>query len=285
MARTRNSDKIGAAPEASAPVSSVSNELNFVTPTEFVDLPSGGNYYPEDHPLHNQDTIEIKYMTAKEEDILNSDVLLKKGIAIDRMLESILIDKEVPVDDLLIGDKNALIVAARISGYGTEYPVMINCPECMAKNELEVDLEEAKTLSGAVKDNMGNLEEVKISDNSFPILTLPRSKVEVEIKFLTSKDEADIEKAEKMAQKHKLPPSQLTNILKKMIFSVNGNTDRAVINNFVSNMPAMDSKYIRGVYRIINPTLKLEHDFVCNSCSHDGTVEVPITPAFFWPDR
>ena len=109
--------------------------------------------------------------------------------------------------------------------------------------------------------------------------------MQVEIRFLTSKDEADIEKAEKLAQKHKLPPSQLTNILKKMIYSVNDNIDRAVINNFVSNMPAMDSKYIRGIYKIINPTLKLEHDFSCNSCSHNGTVEVPITAAFFWPDR
>ena len=201
------------------------------------------------------------------------------------MLQNLLVNKSVPIDELLIGDKNALIVSARISGYGAEYPVMINCPSCMEKNELEVDLEESKTLSGAVKDNMANLEDIKISDRNMPTLTLPRSGVQVEIRFLTSKDEADIEKAEKLAQKHKLPPSQLTNILKKMIYSVNDNIDRAVINNFVSNMPAMDSKYIRGIYKIINPTLKLEHDFSCNSCSHNGTVEVPITAAFFWPDR
>ena len=224
-------------------------------------------------------------MTAKEEDILNSDVLLQKGIAIDRMLQNILVDKSVAIEDLLIGDKNALIVSARISGYGSDYPVSINCPSCIAKNELEVDLEQSKILSGAVKDNLKNLEDVGVSENNFPLLTLPRSNVKVEIKFLTSKDESDIEKAEKMTKKNKLPPSQLTNILKKMIYSVNGNPDRAVVNNFVSNMPAMDSKYIRGIYRIINPTLKLEHEFSCNSCSHDGTVEVPITPAFFWPDR
>ena len=285
MTRKRNSQKVGAVPDDSAPLSVVGGDLNFVTPTEFVDLPSGGNYYPEGHPLHNQDTLEIKYMTAKEEDILNSDVLLQKGIAIDRMLQNILVDKSVSIEDLLIGDKNALIVSARISGYGSDYPVSINCPSCFAKNEVEVDLEESKSLSGAVKGNLKNLEEVLISENNYPLLTLPRSNVKVELRFLTSKDESDIEKAEQSAKKHKLPPSQLTNILKKMIYSVNGNADRAVINNFVSNMPAMDSKYIRGVYKIINPTLKLEHEFVCSSCTHDGTVEVPITPAFFWPDR
>ncbi len=284
MARKSNVERIGAETDNSAPVSSGS-ELSFVVPTEFVDLPSGGLYYPPEHPLHKQDTLEIKYMTAKEEDILNSEVLLKKGIAIDRMLQSIILDKNIKIDDLLLGDKNALIVTARISGYGSEYPVEMACPECRTRSQQDIDLEQAKVLSGAVKDNIQNLEEVDISSRGHPVLTLPRSGHKVEIRFLTSKDEKDIEKAEQNAKKHKLPPSQLTNILKKMVLSVNEIEDRGTISQFIDTLPAMDSKYLRGIYKIINPTMALEHDFSCESCGHDGTVEVPITTAFFWPDQ
>lgn len=284
MARKSNVERIGAEPDNSAPASSGS-ELSFVVPTEFVDLPSGGLYYPPDHPLHQQDTLEIKYMTAKEEDILNSEVLLKKGIAIDRMLQSIVLNKDIKIDDLLLGDKNALIVTARISGYGAEYPVEMACPNCRTRSQQDVDLESARVLSGAVKDNIHNLEDVDTSSRGHPVLTLPKSGHKVEIRFLTSKDEKDIEKAEENAKKHKLPPSQLTSILKKMIISVNDIEDRATISQFVDTLPAMDSKYLRGVYKIINPTMTLEHDFSCMNCGHDGTVEVPITTTFFWPDR
>ena len=95
--------------------------LNFVVPTEFVELPSGGKYYTDGHPLTGQETIEIKFMTAKDEDILTSRSLLKKGLAINRFLQNIIVNNEVKVDDLLIGDKNAILTAARVSGYGPEY--------------------------------------------------------------------------------------------------------------------------------------------------------------------
>ena len=103
--------------------------LNFVTPTEFVELPSGGQGYPETHPLHEQETIEIKFMTAKDEDILTSQALLKKGIALDRFLENIVVNKNIDTSSLLIGDKNAVLVAARGSGYGFDYDSEIDSNE------------------------------------------------------------------------------------------------------------------------------------------------------------
>jgi hypothetical protein len=119
---TRNNDERTGAKSAPDAPSVVLNKqaaetFNFSVPTEFVDMPSKGKYYPKEHPFHNKESVEIKFMTAKEEDILTSRALLKKGIAIDRMLQSILMEN-VDVDSLLVGDKNALVVAARITGYG-----------------------------------------------------------------------------------------------------------------------------------------------------------------------
>ena len=285
MTKRNNLDKIGGEVDASAPVSVSGDQLSFAVPTEFVELPSGGMYYPENHPLYKQETIEIKYMTAKEEDILNSPALLKNGTAVDRMLQNIILDKNIKVSDLLIGDKNALIVASRISGYGPEYPIKVNCPSCNKPNDVEVDLEEASKLSGATKDSIKDLEDIEVSDSGFPLLTLPRSGYKVELRFLSSKDEAEMTKTEENLKKHNMPSSILTNILKMMVLSVEGNRNRSVVNQFVDTMSAMDSRYIRGVYKLINPTMKLEQDFTCISCNHDGPVEVPITPRFFWPDQ
>ena len=117
---SRNSDRLGTQPvQNSSPPPQVAqnndaNPFSFVVPTEFVELPSKGKYYPEHHPLHNQETIEIKHMTAKEEDILTSRALLKKGIALDRLLDSVIINNKIKASQLLVGDRNAILIATRI---------------------------------------------------------------------------------------------------------------------------------------------------------------------------
>ena len=285
MTKRNNLDKIGGEVDTSAPVSVSGDQLSFAVPTEFVELPSGGAYYSEDHPLYRQETIEIKYMTAKEEDILNSSALLKNGTAIDRMLQSVILDKNVKVQDLLIGDKNALTVAARISGYGPGYAVRVPCPSCHKSSDVDVDLEIAKKFSGAIKGSVGELDNVEMSDAGLPLVNLPKTGLQVEIRFLSSKDEKDLEKMEQNMEKHKLPPSSFTNLLKRIVASVNGSRDPSVVSNFVESMPAIDSRFLRGVYKIINPTMNLEHDFSCQHCGTGGPVEVPITPTFFWPDE
>ena len=285
MTKRNNSDRIGAEADASSPSSFSGGGFNFAIPTEFVDLPSGGRYYPEDHPLHGQDTLEIKYMTAKEEDILNSPSLLKKGIAIDRMLDNLIMDNNVKTKDLLIGDKNALVVAARISGYGSDYSAHVSCPSCRKTNEEQIDLESALVMKGAIKDVIEDVEQVTVSTKGYPQLTLPKSGYTIEMRFMTAQDEKDLEQIQEKAKKHKLGDSIYTNILKRMILSVDDNSDPSIIHQFVEHLPAMDSKFIRGTYKILNPTAQLEHDYACVHCGHDGTVEVPINPTFFWPDR
>ena len=113
-------------PQVTANTASEDNPFSFVVPTEFVELPSKGRFYSENHPLHNQETIEIKQMTAREEDILTSRSLLKKGVAVERVLHSLMIDKRVDPGSLIVGDRNAIIIAARVSGYGHEYTTNIN---------------------------------------------------------------------------------------------------------------------------------------------------------------
>ena len=111
--------------------------LKFATiPTEIVELPSKGALYPPDHPLHGEETIEIKYMTAKEEDILTSQSLLRKGLAVERLLKSVVVDKRIDPKSLLVGDRNAVLYATRITGYGAEYPARVTCGNCTAKGRL-----------------------------------------------------------------------------------------------------------------------------------------------------
>ena len=122
----RNRDRLGGGrpPDADSPPPNVMQDnqtegFSFVVPTDFVELPSQGKYYPENHPLHGQESIEIKQMTAKEEDILTSRTLLRKGIALDRVLQSVILNKNVNTDSMLVGDRNAIIVAMRIAGFGS----------------------------------------------------------------------------------------------------------------------------------------------------------------------
>ena len=128
----KNKDRLGS-PAPTAPVSTQAPEeggLAYVVPTEFVELPSRGEHYPEDHPFQNKEVVEIRHMTAKDEDILTSRSLLKKGLAIDRLIQSILVDKTVDTDSLLIGDKNAILVQTRIHAYGPTYDTRVLCPAC-----------------------------------------------------------------------------------------------------------------------------------------------------------
>ena len=116
------------------------SSLSYAVPTEIIDLPSKGRFYPKGSPLHGKESIEIRFMTARDEDILTSPALLKKGVAIDRLLDNVLMDKSFKSKDLLTGDRNALMYAVRITGYGPDYPATITCRECASEYEHTFDL-------------------------------------------------------------------------------------------------------------------------------------------------
>ena len=264
--------------------------LNFAVPTEFVDLPSKGLFYPSSHPLHGVDSLEIKHMTAKEEDILSSQSLIRKGLAIDRMLQSVLINKDVQVKDLLIGDKNALTVAARVTGYGADYVTKVTCPACSTEQEFDFDLTDVD-MTGASFDREElneQLEGVEITDNNTFLVDLPKSEHQVELKMLTGADEDKLTKFQKQNEKTKgkiQTSTVLTDTLKSIITSVSGIKDRKQINQFVDNMPAMDSRYLRGVYQKLIPNIDMTQTFSCSECDHEQDLEVPVTTDFFWPQQ
>jgi len=254
--------------------------FSFTTPTEFVELPSRGRFYPESHPLHNSETIEIKYMTAKDEDILTSPALLRKGLAIDRMIQNIIVDKRIKSDSLLVGDKSAIVVAARASGYGSDYVTNVTCPRCGTTSDFAFDLGDAKIQHGGADLLREEGHDVKETPQGTFMLTLPRMKVEIEVKLLTGKEEKFISK---LLSSKKQEEQLLTSQLKTFIVSANGHTDRRAIDHLVHNMPAQDSRFLRGVYQKLAPNVDLTQDYSCGHCGYEQEMEVPFGADFFWP--
>ncbi len=284
MARKKNSQRLGApTPEhADTPIAATSPRgdiLSFVTPTEVVDLPSDGRYYPDGHSLHNTDSIEIRHMTAKEEDILTSEALLRKGLALDRMLQALLVDQTINLDDLLVGDKNALIVAARITGFGSEYITNLTCPSCNEANEAEFDLEDIEHSTGTA-----DVEGVTFTSSGTFTFTLPTTGVEAEVRLLTTATEKMLTASALRKKKMNLPNTNSTDLLKSVVVSINGVTDTEMINKFVDLMPSLDSRHIRKVYDQVKPDVDLRQEFVCDHCSYTGKVVMPLTAEFFWPN-
>lgn len=239
----------------------------FNFPTETVELPSKGYFYPEGHPL-SEGTVEIKYMTAKEEDILTNQNYLQQGTVIDKLLQS-LIQTKFNYDDLLVCDKNAILLAARILGYGSDYKVTY------LGEEHNINLSE---LNEKIVDF--TLFEKGKNRHKF---TLPTSNTSIEFKFLTQGDENSILQEIKGYQKiDKNFTPELVIRLRKMILSVNGKEDPATINDFVENhFLARDSREFRKYIKSIQPDIDFR--FYPDG-GPDGGVDIPIGITFLWPD-
>jgi len=283
-----NQDRVGTTPahtEVSPVIQNLisenQNSLSFVAPTEFIDLPSRGQFYPPAHPLHNQECVEIKFMTAKEEDILADKTLLKKGLAIDRLIKSILVDKSVDTNSLLVGDRNAILVGSRINGYGQEYDTKIICPVCFSHGRHEFDL------SNAERNILEDLEEkgVQRTEVGTFVFRTPTVGASIECRLMTGADEKKLLKTAERQKKLKLPETALTNQLRAIIVSVNGQTDAKTIDAFVQSCPARDSRYIRLTYKECVPGIELKEEYVCGECGASTFVDVPFTTDFFWPQR
>ena len=246
-------------------------------PTEVVDLPSKGLLYPEGHPL-SKGTIEMKYMTAKEEDILTSQNLIKKGVVIDQLLKSLIVTK-VGLDELLIGDKNAVMLAARILGYGKTYAVDTTCPSC---GTVEKDCEYDLTLF-----EHKPIDEKQFSGKNRFEFKLPNSGRKIEFKFMTHQDEQDATvEVERMKKAMGGRTSEVTTRLRKQIVSVDGEEGKEFINNFINNeFFAMDSRAYREHYSELQPDIDFGTVFSCNACGENSDVELPIAVNFFWPSR
>jgi hypothetical protein len=245
-----------------------------IYPTEVVDLPSRGLLYPEDSPLRSG-TIEMYLMTAKHEDILTSTNLIRKGIVIDKLMDSLIATKGVKSSDLVIGDLNALMVAARILGYGKDYKINVSCPACGSDVTQVVDLSELQTKNEPTESTGNNISVV-----------LPMSKAEVVLKFLTRSDELAIDKEVESLKKANIgSEGDTTARLRAMIQSVNGDASKTAIWNFVEGMLVRDARYLREAYRNNAPDVDFTVHIECEcDSSEDKTVRLPIGTDFFWPD-
>ena len=237
----------------------------FKFPTEEIEIPSKGLVYPEDNPL-SSGKVEIKYMTAKEEDILTNQAYIQKGTVLDKLLESVIVSK-VNIDDIVIGDKNALLIATRILGYGGNYEVNIKGnDEVIDLTELEnKDIDESSFIKGV---------------NEFTF-TLPSSNTVVTYKLLTGKDEKAIERELAGLKKiNKNSSPELSTRLKHIILSVDGDTEKKSIREFVDGyLLARDSRALREHIRDTQPDVDL--NVILDSGEE---VRVPIGLNFFWPD-
>ena len=243
-------------------------------PTEEVNLPSKGYFYPKENPL-SSGKVEMKYMTAREEDILTSPNLLRQGTAVDKLLEALITDKKVKVDDMLLGDKNALLIAARILAYGKDYTYQVQT-EGGETEEATIDLT-------SLKDKKTDLSKFEKGVNEFSY-TLPNSKREITFRFLTNRDESQIDaEVSKLSKVSAQLVTQMTSRFKRIITSIDGSSERADVNKFIdTDFLSMDSLALRKHIAQITPDVNL----TTTAKFPDGREEkvaVEITAQFFWP--
>ena len=249
----------------------------FEFPTEIIELPSKGLIYPKSNPL-SKGTVEIKYMTAREEDILASQSLIKKGVVLDKLFESVVVEPGVNINDIFIGDKNAILLATRILGYGADYDIEMTDPFTLEKQKVTIDLSKVQT-----KD----IDESILNAENVYKFTLPQTKKVIEFKFLTHGDEQEINKdiqAIERLSKGNGNTSDVTTRFRYMILSVDGNTDRGFINKWIQNgFLALDTKAFRKYVKDISPDLDLKFDFVSDISGDTEALDIPFGINFFYP--
>lgn len=273
----RNQVFTGGAPAGVPTRDVMKDDFGFEIPVESIPLPSRGVVYPPESPLHGQETVDVRAMTAREEDILTSRALIKKGTVITELIKSCLVDKRIDVPSMLSGDRNALMVALRITGYGAEYNVEVECPACQSKSKQAFNLSELQ-----IKPL--ELEPVQVGQNLFET-QLPITKKTVRFKFLTGADEEEIMIIQERKKKAgAMSDNLVTTRLQFSLLAVEGKTEKNLINSFIRNLPARDSLALRQVIDQNEPGIDMKSYMDCPSCSESSEVRIPLGAAFFWPD-
>jgi hypothetical protein len=253
---------------------------NYQFPTEIIELPSKGWFYPEGHPL-STGRVEMKYMTAKEEDILTTQSYIKQGVVIDKLLQSLVVSngegKRVNINELLVGDKNALVIASRVLGYGKDYEVELTTPSGNKQKET-VDLTQFES-------KVIDFDLTPRGSNRFAF-ELPASKRVVEVRLLTQKDTDVIEAEIKALKKNKIgsgTDALLSTTLIHSIVSIDGEESQSAIRKFVNELLAIDSRAIRGFINMIKPDIDLKCQFIDNETDEPFEMTLPLSVNFFWP--
>jgi len=247
-------------------------------PTEVVDLPTKGLLYPDGSSLR-AGKIEMKYMTAREEDILTSANLIKQGVVLDKLFQSMIVSK-INYDDLLVCDKNAIMIAARILGYGKDYAVEVQDPFSENKQKVVIDLT-------TIEPKEYDYESLNPGQNEFTFV-LPVSNRTVTFRLLThgleKKIKEDLKGYAKLTKNTGID-KELTTRLKNLITSVDGKSDATLINTFVDNeLLARDSRALRDEIKRVTPDIDMTFVFTSETTGETKVMDMPMDVGFFWPN-
>jgi len=255
----------------------LADDFGLTIPTEVVPLPSQGVIYDDNDALSMIETIEIRAMTAREEDILTNRAFIKNKSVIVELIKSCLINKNIDPNNMIAGDRNAIMVALRITGYGQEYNVEVDCPSCRERSKQEFDLS---------KLPIRNLHQppVAVGSNVFEF-TLPLTKKKVRFKYLTGYEEKEIAIIEERMKKRGFQAGNtITTRFKYQVLSVANISDKSKVQKFCQNMPARDSLALRKFMDKNEPGIEMKQHMNCPHCFEESEVRLPMGANFFWPD-
>lgn len=258
-------------------MSDQSQKIETKYPTDTIPLPTRGWFYPEGHPLSSGE-IELKQMTAREEDILANRELMRTGKVLDKLLEALIVNKLVKYEEILIPDKNAIFLSIRRLAYGDDYPVTVSCPNCGHPNRININLSE-------LENKPFDFDNHPRGENSFSY-KLPNSGVSVTYKILNQIDEQSIDaELTQLKKLYKDVSRELTTRLKYLITSIDGVANAQVVRKFIDErLSAKDSLALRTVMRDTNPDVDMSFTFNCSNCPLEGRkMDVPIGTSFLWP--
>jgi hypothetical protein len=248
-------------------------DTEFQVPTDYVELPSKGMFY-----ANRKSSVQIKYLTAEEENILTSADLIKSGKVLDVLLKKAIIDKDIDPEELLSSDRNAVLIALRITGYGDEYEAKTTCPSCSHANKHTILLSSLQNRDVADTPDSEGLFSVQ----------LPKCKANIKFRLLKGSDETRLQKVAELNKKSVGNNMKYQTVLTEryllQIMEVQGNRDKTFIKKFISAMPIADSLFFREYLKEVEPGLDMTHDFDCESCGHSYQQEVPMTAKLFWPN-
>jgi len=258
------------------------DEFGLEIPVENVPVPSRGVIYPPGHPLHMQETVQIRAMTAREEDILTSKALIKKGTVITELIKSCLIDKRIDPNDMILGDRNALMVSLRITGYGADYHAEVACPACGERSKQEFDL-------SSLPIERLSQEPIALGSNIFEAQMPKRNENDpnlvIRYRHMTGYDEQEITQTQERKKKQGFKSDNLiTNRYQQQVVAVNDISDKTKIQMFIQKMPTRYSLALRKAMDSNEPGIKMKAYISCPHCSEESEVSMPLGASFFWPD-
>lgn len=251
---------------------------DFVPPASSVKLPSRGLTYPADSPLFGLESVDIKGVTAREENILANVTLIKKGTVLSTLMRACITNRTIDPDQMLVGDRNAVLTAIRVSAYGPRYSARVTCPECRDEADHDFDLSRL---------NLRMLDEQPVGgpgNNEFAF-TLPQSGWDVRFRMMDAAAASKLDKEAEAVRKKTGQEQGITLRLIAQVISLKGVTDPTKLARGLANLPARDSRALRIHMDKIAPEVDMTQEYECPSCGKTSEVEIPIGTEFFWPSE